>query len=124
MEWLEGDEESAMYDCPMWFSGECEDVGRILDKIKDISTRGSDMVTRKPNNPDRKEMIAESIELDGTEFKKIRILNLVDTTEIIYNPRDFEEYNQPFFTEEGVQIISVDLSTPPRTGRRVSLRPN
>jgi hypothetical protein len=98
---FEGDEAGASFDCPMWFSGECDDVGKILDKIKDLSTKGSNMVTRKPNNPDRKELIAESIKLDGTKFKKIRILNLVDTVEIIYNPRDYEEYSQPSLDSEG-----------------------
>ena len=92
---------SMEYDCPMWFSGECEDVGRILDKIKDLSSKGTNMVTRKPNNPDRKELIAENIELDGVSYKKIKILNLVESVEIIYNPRDYEEYSQQFLTAEG-----------------------
>ena len=46
---FENDEEAASkYDCPMWFSGECESVGKILELIKDLSTKGGKVTTRSP----------------------------------------------------------------------------
>jgi hypothetical protein len=98
----DGDEESAAYDCPMWFSGECESVGRILDLIKKNSTTGVGIKTTAPRDETRKELIANNIELDGTRFSKIKIVNLVEQDSVYhYDPRDFESYSQASLNADG-----------------------
>jgi hypothetical protein len=99
--WLQDDEESALYDCPMWFSGECEDVGRILELMRRMSSENREVVTRQPKDLSRKELVAKEIELDGEKFDKIVIHNLVEGEQIQYDPDDYEEYSQVYLTSEG-----------------------
>lgn len=100
---FEGDEEGGMeYDCPKWFSGECDEVGKVLDLIKQLSTNGGTLKVSSPKSSDRYELIAENIKLDDLKFSKIKILNMVPAgQEVILNPRNYESYNEQSFNSEG-----------------------
>ncbi len=99
--WLQDDEEGAIYDCPMWFSGECEEVGEVLELIKHQAWIGGTITTKKPANINRRVLTASNIELDEVNYADIRIVNLVDTIYRNYDARDFEEYSQTMLNADG-----------------------
>jgi hypothetical protein len=99
---FEGDEDAAAYSCPRWFSGECDDVGRILDLIKTTVQKGTKVKVTGAQNEDRRELIAENIDLDGTRFRKIKVVNEVERGKnYTFDPKNYEEYIGQHFTADG-----------------------
>jgi hypothetical protein len=49
-----------------------------------------------------RELIAENIELDGLEYDKIRIINLLEKgKKVTISPVDFEDYSEPYLDRQG-----------------------
>lgn len=93
-----------MYSCPRWFSGECEDVGKILDLIKNVSLAKQRITTKSPVNKNTSELIAENIKLGEVLFRKVKIVNLVEAAEeYTFDPLNYEEYRHSYLEPSGKQ---------------------
>jgi hypothetical protein len=104
---FDDDDEASLYDCPRWFGTdeECESVGWMLDKIKEAAGDGSDLITKGPITGTR-DFSAENILLDGTEFTKIRIINMAEAGQSHqYSPQTYQAYEETFLTTDGTTDV-------------------
>jgi hypothetical protein len=99
--WLEEGEESAAYDCPFWFSQDCETVGKLLELIKSQVERGEAVrINGRPSS--QAELTGKGLSLDQQEFQRITLVNLVeDGKSVGFDPKLFEEFNEQFLTSDG-----------------------
>lgn len=110
---FQSDESAASYTCLYrWFesatpSVDCDDVGKLLDKIKKAISSSLKISFAGPSTDGKDELITSSIKLDDIEYKAIRIKNFVKQGgSVTVDPFTSEDYNPTSVSSDQLPGIS------------------
>nr|HQH40167.1 hypothetical protein [Bacteroidales bacterium] len=99
--WMEKEEEGELsLSCKGWFD-DCDNVVGILDTIRSARIQGKKVRVRGKVNEVPVTLTAKFTRIGETDYKQIRLITHKKKPEYVYNPSDYEEYNQQILNSDG-----------------------
>jgi len=99
--WMEKEEEGELsLPCKGWFD-DCDNVVGILDTIRSARIQGKKVRVRGKVNEVPVTLTAKFTRIGETDYKQIRLITHKKKPEYVYNPSDYEEYNQQILNSDG-----------------------
>jgi hypothetical protein len=99
--WAEEEEEGAMgLPCLGWFD-ECDDVLKILEKIREARINNKNLRIKGQTKTDALILSANYVKIENTDYRRIRIIYNPKTSDYTFNPLKYEYYDQEYISNEG-----------------------
>jgi len=97
--WLEDEEEGEIsLPCIGWFD-DCDDVLQVLETIKNAKLNGNKVKLKKDTNTEEHILIANSVNVGGTDYNRIRLIYKPQLTDYLFIPTDYKDYEKHFMME-------------------------
>lgn len=101
LNFFEEEEESELsLPCLGWFD-DCDDVLKILETVRNARINGHNLKVKSQQNLNEKTLSASSIRIANTEYNRIRLTYAPENIDYVFDPLEYEEYNQQFLNSDG-----------------------
>ncbi|HHU87484.1 MAG TPA: fibronectin type III domain-containing protein [Peptococcaceae bacterium] len=96
------EESEGTYSLPClgWFD-DCDDVLKILETFRNARIKGNQVKINGQTKTEERILIANSIKVGDTDYKRVRLIYKPKTEDHTFNPTKYSFYDQQFFVTDG-----------------------